>query len=128
MEIICKIAGIAAAGSALALALKKDNPVFSFALSLALTGSLLLMALSVIEGVISAVSETVQRSGVSSAVFTAVLKSLGISVVTRFASQICSDAGQGAAASAIQLCGAACIIWSAFPLIESVLDMIGGFI
>ena len=53
-----------------------------------------------------------------------VLKCVGIGVVTRLSADICRDAGQSAASSAVELCGAACALVTAMPLIRTLLQMI----
>ena len=47
-----------------------------------------------------------------------VLKSLGITVVGRGSAELCRDAGQSAAASALETCSAAAALYAALPLVK----------
>ena len=46
------------------------------------------------------------------------LKSLGITVVGRSSAELCRDAGQSAAASALETCTAAAALYAALPLVK----------
>ena len=65
------------------------------------------------------------ETGLSSAVVAPVMKCVGIGVVTRLSADLCKDAGQESVSSAVELCGAACAMLTAMPLIRTLLQMIG---
>lgn len=128
MELIIKAAGIAVAAAALTLLLKKDSPAMAFAVSAAAAGAVLMLAAGALSPFMSVLAQLADKTGIHSAQMSAVVKALGIAVVTKIACAVCSDAGLGAAETAVQLCGAAGILWCAMPLMLSVLDIIGGLI
>ena len=57
-----------------------------------------------------------------------VLKCVAIAIITKVTAELCKDASQGAAASAVELAGTVCAMSAAMPLIMSMLKMIGGMV
>ncbi len=124
MSLLIKAAALALAGAVLGLLLRRDAPELALALSVAI--SLLAAGLAVeLCGELKQVAELArEQTGLSPAVVGPVLKCVGVGIVTRLAADLCKDAGQGAIASAVELCGAACAMVTAMPLIKSLLLMI----
>ncbi len=125
MTALVQAAALGLAGAVIALLLKKNAPELGLALSLAvcLMGGYLALELF---GQLREVLELAQaQTGLSPAIVSPVLKCVGLGVVTRLAADLCKDAGQGAVASTVELCGAACAVVTALPLIRSLLQMIG---
>lgn len=125
MELLMKAAAVALIGALLGLVLKKDVPELGFALTLTAAGLVLLMAGRVTEGLSGVLEKARELSSLSSAVTAPVMKCAGIAVVTRLSADLCADAGQSAAATAVELCGTVCALTAALPLIESFFAMIG---
>lgn len=125
MTALAQAAALGLVGALISLLLKKNAPELGLALSLAvcLIGAGLAMELfSQLREVIDLARE---QTGLSPAIVSPVLKCVGIGVVTRLATDLCKDAGQSAVASTVELCGAACAVVTALPLIRSLLQMIG---
>ena len=125
MTALVQAAALGLAGALISLLLKKNAPELGLALSLAvcLIGAGLAMELfAQLREVIDLARE---QTGLSPAIVSPVLKCVGIGVVTRLAADLCKDAGQSAVASTVELCGAACAVVTALPLIRSLLQMIG---
>ena len=125
MTALVQAAALGLAGALISLLLKKNAPELGLALSLAvcLIGAGLAMGLFVqLREVIDLATE---QTGLSPAIVSPVLKCVGIGAVTRLATDLCKDAGQSAVASMVELCGAACAVVTALPLIRSLLQMIG---
>lgn len=125
MTVLIKAAAIGIAGAIMALLLKKSAPELGFALSLAIS----LLAAGLGAGILEELTEVLklarEQTGLSAAVVSPVFKCVGIGVVTRMSADICKDAGQGAVASAVELCGTACALAAALPLVRSLLQMVG---
>ncbi len=66
-------------------------------------------------------------AGISQAILMPVIKSVGIAIAGRFASDICKDAGQSAPASAVEMIAAAAAIYVSIPLMRTVLQMLRSF-
>lgn len=128
MTLLVKAAVTGIAGAIIALLLKKTSPELGLALSVAvsLMGALLAMELAAGLGdILEMVKEDI---GLSPAVVAPVIKCVGIGIVTRLSADICKDAGQSAAASAVELCGAACALATSMPLIRSLLAVVREFV
>lgn len=60
--------------------------------------------------------------------FPIILKALGIAYITEFTSAICSDAGEKAIASKIELAGKIAIFFVALPLFTSLLELLNSLV
>ena len=125
MEIISKCAAVAIVASCAALLIKKSNPEFSLALGILMAGIIMagaITALSVAEDLVSCARDML---GASSTLIRPMMKCVGISFVTKFSADICREASQPAAASAMELAGCACSAAVSMPLVISMMKMIG---
>lgn len=123
-----KAAATALAGAILSLLLKKTAPELGFALNIAICLLAAGLGVEVLEGLTELLDLAREQTGLSPAVVSPVLKCVGIGVVTRLAADMCKDAGQGAIASAVELCGTACALTAALPLVRTLLEMIGDMV
>lgn len=119
-----KTAVAAVAGALMGLLLKRELPELSLALSLAVCGVTALLAMELFSGLAEIIAMAEEMAGLSPAVLGPVMKCVGVGVVTKLAADLCRDAGQGAVSGAVELCGAACAMTMALPLIKSFLQMI----
>lgn len=124
MESIFKIAVIAVIAALCAVVLKKNVPELGMILAI-LAGALIIAAsldgIEKVKGVMEALSDT---AGLSPAILSPVIKTTGIAMITRIASEICKDAKEGALASCVEITGAIGALVVAAPLLESVISMI----
>ncbi len=125
MSLLIKAAAVALAGAVMAMMLKKNAPELALALSIAVTLAAAGLAAQLISQLREVTDLAREQTGLSPAVVTPVLKCVGIGVVTRLAADLCRDAGQSAAASAVELAGAACALAASLPLIRSLLLLAG---
>ena len=125
MELLIRTAVLGLAGAVVALLLWKNAPELALALSLAVCLMGAGMAMELFGQLKQIVQLAREQTGLSPAVVGPVLKCVGIGAVTRLAADLCKDAGQGAVASAVEMCGAACAMTAALPLIRALLQMIG---
>jgi len=126
MNVLIKAAVTALAGAVTGLLLKRSAPELGFALSAAISLLAALLAAQLAGGLTELWELAQEQTGLSPAVTAPVMKCVGIGIVTRLSSDLCRDAGQTAAASAVELCGAACAMVTALPLMRSLMEMIGG--
>ena len=125
MTLLMKAAALGLTGAVAALLIKRDAPELGLALSMAICLAGAGIALEMFSPLREVVDIAREQTGLSPAVVGPVLKCVGIGVVTRLAADLCKDGGQGAIASAVELCGAACAMGAALPLVRSLLQMIG---
>ena len=126
MTVLIKAAVTGVAGSVVALLLKRSAPELGFALSTAISLLAAALAVELVSGLTELLALVREETGLSAAVVSPVIKCVGIGIVTRLSADMCKDAGQGAAASAVELCGTACAMVTALPLIRSLLELITG--
>lgn len=128
MEIAIKAAVAGICGSVAALVIKRYTP--SIALMVGAAVSLVTAALAMgVAGELKRMTDNAASlSELSPAVTQPVLKCIGIGAVTRFGADMCKDAGQASAASAVELAGAAAALMCALPLISTLLDTVGALI
>jgi stage III sporulation protein AD len=124
MDVLLKAAAVAVVGSALGLVVKKNSPEVSLLLAAAVSLAVLYTALTSFRSVMDFTGELTRLTDMPSASVSAVMKAVGIAIVTRFAADVCKDSGQTAAASSVELAGTAASLFVALPLMETVLNMI----
>lgn len=127
MNVILKASALFLTGSLIGILLRKNNPEFALLLSLA-TITTVFIGCTSIAGELKAFVETVQKMSQDSALTYPVWKCLAIAVITRISSELCRDASQGAASSAMEFTGTICALCVAMPLILSVAKTIGGLL
>ena len=128
MDMVIKAAAIGIAGAALALLLKKTMPEMAFVVSIATAIVILLIALNKYLGISEFMSELVSASGLSSAVVSPVVKTVGIGLITKLSSDVCKDAGQATAGTVVETAGTIAGVTVALPLMKTVFNMISSLI
>ena len=113
MELAAKAVAAGICAALMALLLKKSNAELSVCLGLALA---------------AAAARARELSGLSPALFTPVVKCVGIGIVCALGSEACRDAGSSQLASAVELAGAAAALVCALPLISALLDTVEGLV
>ena len=108
-----------------ALLLKRDNPLGGFFAALAFCAAALVALLPAVHEIVAAGRALLAQAGLDAALFSPLLRVLGISVCTRLCAELCRDAGQGVVAAKVELCGAAASVLCALPLARRVLELIG---
>jgi stage III sporulation protein AD len=127
MDVLLRALGVAVTGGLMALAIKRSAPELSLVISALAAITAGAMALQIGEDIAELYSLARDASNLSAAVVAPVVKCVGIGIVTRLGADVCKDAGQGAAASAVELVGSAAAISAALPLFRSLLSMIERF-
>lgn len=125
MTILLKAAAVGIVGAILCLLLKKSAPELGLMLSIAVSLLAAALGAELLEEVVDLLTLLQEETAVSASVVSPVLKCVAIGVVTRLAVDMCRDAGQGAVATAVELCGTACAMTAALPLVRTLLQMIG---
>ena len=102
MESIIRAAGAALTASVLALLIRRRDPELALLLGALTAAGILFAAAAPMGELLQLKTLTTQLMGLDESLLTPVLKCLGISIVTRFAGELCRDASQGAAAMAVE--------------------------
>lgn len=128
MEILIKAAAFAITGAVMSLLLKKNSPEIALLMTIALSCVVIYLALDIFSAAAGFMDELSSMAGLSGVWMAAVMKIVGVAILTKLASGICADAGQGSAASALELLGSAAALYTALPLMKTVLQMVNSLL
>lgn len=128
MELMLRISAAAVCALLSCLLLRRTNPELATALSIAAVGMILLASLSMSAGLRELKDELGNRFQLSETMMRPVLKCVAAGIVTRLTADLCRDASQNAAASAVELAGTFCAFGIVMPLLMTMLKMVGGFL
>lgn len=123
---IGQIVAVGLIGTVLAVMLKKQNPEISLLTAVATGLILFLFICTRIGQLLALLKETADKAGISSGYLAIVLKVTGIAYLSQFGMQLCSDAGERAIASKIELAGKILIMTVSAPILLAVLDVVMG--
>ena len=121
---ILKIIGIAIVAVTLILTVKAYRPEAALQISLATGVILLLIAAGTISGLIEKITAEAQKYGIAPGYFSVLPKTIGIAYIAQLGSQICSDAGESAIASKVDLCGRLVILVTVMPTVIEIIEMV----
>ncbi len=127
MDEILKIAAIAVVTALAGLVISKGGSEFTIMLGISAVAVILTLMFSSMSSVVAFINKLSDIAGVSPAILSPLLKTLGIAIVAKIASDVCRDAGQSSVASGVEFAGTVAAIYVALPLLSSVLDMIVSF-
>ena len=125
---IVRVIGIALLTTFAVLILKQNRPELAAIVSLSGGLIILLMFTQGLAGVITSLTQIVDRTGISSDIFTMLLRIIGIGYLTEFASGICDDAGNSNMAQKVTLAGKVLILIIAIPIINNLIEVVLGVI
>ena len=126
MDILIKAACLLLVASLIGLLLRKQSPEFSLLINLASVTVVFILSCSIAEELKDAMETVDRMTQNTAALIHPVLKCLAIAFISRISSELCRDASQGAASSAVEFMGTLCALGVSAPLIMSVVKTIGG--
>lgn len=128
MEGIVKLAAVAVLGALCALIVRKQAPELAMVIGLG-TGILLLCAaVSALTALREFLDTLMELAGLSPAILSPLIKTIGIAIITHIASELCRDAGEGGIAAFTETAGGALALCVALPLMRAVLSMVTGLL
>lgn len=122
---VVKAAALAVVGTLCALVIRRSNAEIAAVLSMAVCAAAVWFALGLIEPILDFLTRAKELTGLSGAIFSPVLKCVGVALTCRTAADLCRDGGQGAMAGAVELIGAVGALYVSLPLLGALLDMLG---
>ena len=128
MSGVIKVAAAAIAAAVCAMTVRKQAPELGLALTVCAGAVILLYCSGALSAAIKLMDKLVEAGGLSSQVVEPVIKTAGISIVTRLAADFCRDAQEGGLASAVELAGTALALVTVLPLMSAVVDLLTGLI
>ena len=123
METVLQIAAVCLVGAVLAAVLRQRSPEAALLLGLAVcavVGALLLRGLADVLDML----EDLAAGGLPEGLFTPLVKTLGIALVSRLGTEICRDAGQGAMAAVLETAGAFGAVLVSLPLVRAAWELL----
>ncbi len=124
MEEILKIIGIGLVALVIAIILKQYRPEFAIYLSMIAGVLILVLIMNKFTGIINLLKSISDKTYINQQFLGILLKITGIAIITEFAVSICSDAGEKAIASKIEIGSKVIIIAMSIPIISSLLELI----
>lgn len=122
---VLKIAALAVSGVLLGLMLRQTKPEYGIFLSMATCMAIFACLLSRMQAVFGYLEQFGTLVDIDGAYLDTILKMLGITYITQFASDICRDAGYGAISSQIELFARVSILFLSFPVLLALVETIG---
>ena len=124
MEEIIKIVGIGLIALVIAIILKQYRPEYAIYVSIVAGILILVFIMSKITGIINLLKSISDKTYINKQFLSILLKITGIAIITEFAVSICTDAGEKAIASKIEIGSKVIIIAMSMPIISSLLELI----
>lgn len=119
-----KLAGILLISAVMFLVLKRDRPEFALISELAVSVAVFLMISDKFGAAATLIEGSFSAGGLPSGLPVLLLKTAGIALTAQLASDICSDAGEGAAASQAELAGKVLMLSAAVPFLEEIIKLV----
>lgn len=121
---IWKFAAMAIVCALLCTVLKQHGAELSSVLALAGCVGLLIAAFTVLSPVMTFLRRLSGLAGINAALLAPVLKAAAVGLLTQLTESFCKDAGEGALAKAVELCGGILALYALLPLATSVAELL----
>lgn len=121
---ITKIIGIGLIALIIVVILKQYRPEYAIYVSIAAGVLIFILAFEKLTGIINLLQSIADKTYINKNFLSILLKITGISFLTEFAVSICSDAGEKAIASKIEIGSKVIIITMSIPIITSLLELV----
>ena len=123
MTDVIKIIGIGLLALIIIVILKQYKPEFAIYVSMIAGVLILVLAIQKLTGIINLLQSLANKTYINKSFLSILLKITGIAFITEFAVSICSDAGEKAIASKIEIGSKVIIIAMSIPIITSLLEL-----
>lgn len=124
MADVIKIIGIGLLALIIIIILKQYKPEFAIYVSMIAGVLILVLSIQKLTGIINLLQSLANKTYINKSFLSILLKITGIAFITEFAVSICSDAGEKAIASKIEIGSKVIIIAMSIPIITSLLELV----
>lgn len=124
MTDVIKIIGIGLLALIIIVILKQYKPEFAIYVSMVAGVLILVLSIQKLTGIINLLQSLANKTYINKSFLSILLKITGIAFITEFAVSICSDAGEKAIASKIEIGSKVIIIAMSLPIITSLLELV----
>ena len=118
------LAAVGVTAALCGVVVRQKAPELAAVLTLAACVLLLWNTLPLLETIRDVLTELADLAELSPTILRPMLQTVGLAVVTRLASSLCRDAGEGRIASFLEIAGAAAAVLVALPLLKMVLQLV----
>lgn len=124
MEEIIKIIGIGLVALVIIVILRQYRPEYAIYISMIAGILILFLAVDKISGIVNLLQSISDKTYINKNFLNTLIKITGIAFLTEFAVSVCSDAGEKAIASKIEIGSKVVIITMSIPIITNLLELI----
>ena len=124
MTDVIKIIGIGLLALIIIVILKQYKPEFAIYVSMVAGVLILVLSIQKLTGIINLLQSLANKTYINKSFLSILLKITGIAFITEFAVSICSDAGEKAIASKLEIGSKVIIIAMSLPIITSLLELV----
>ena len=124
METMFQLAAVAVMAVTLAAVLRRSAAECAFLVLLTAGIWMLGMVLGALEDVVNMLARLARLARLDGMVVEPVLKTVGLSILTRITGEVCRSAGEGGVAAFVEVAGTILALAQALPLCGAVADMI----
>lgn len=124
MTDVIRIIGIGLLALIIIVILKQYKPEFAIYVSMIAGVLILVVSIQKLTGIINLLQSLANKTYINKSFLSILLKITGIAFITEFAVSICSDAGEKAIASKIEIGSKVIIIAMSIPIITSLLELV----
>lgn len=124
MTDVIRIIGIGLLALIIIVILKQYKPEFAIYVSMIAGVLILVLSIQKLTGIINLLQSLANKTYINKRFLSILLKITGIAFITEFAVSICSDAGEKAIASKIEIGSKVIIIAMSIPIITSLLELV----
>ncbi|MDD7288877.1 MAG: SpoIIIAC/SpoIIIAD family protein [Clostridiales bacterium] len=118
------LAAVGVTAALCGVVVRQKAPELAAVLTLAACVLLLWNTLPLLETIRDVLTELADLAELSPTILRPMLQTVGLAVVTRLASSLCRDAGEGSIAAFLEIAGAAAAVLVALPLLKMVLQLV----
>ena len=124
MDSMIKIAAVAILAAVLCLLLRQNEKAMALGVSVLSCVAVLLLGVRFFQPIWAVIQKLEELSGLSGSVTKPLFKVVGIGILTQVAGSVCSEAGEGALAKAVEISGTVLAVYVSLPLLTSVLSLV----
>lgn len=124
METVLRVTALCLTGALLAVLLHRSGGEMALLLSLAVCGVAAMVLIEPLEELWDFWEDAAAWGELPAELFTPLIKTVGIALLSRTSSDLCRDAGEGAIASVLETAGAVAAIAVSLPLFRAAWELL----
>ncbi len=125
---LAKIIGVALVTALAALFLRGSRPELSFAVTIAGAVIILLFIVDMLQASFQVFTDIAERTGIDNSLIKIIIKIVAIGYLVEFSAGVIEDFGSKSIADKLVLAGKVIIFAVSVPILQSLLELIGGFL